>query len=551
MHPLLSTLKNHRVELIMLGILVAAIILRFAFLDLKLYHHDETIHAWFSYNLMTSGAYTYDPVYHGPFLYYVTAGMFSLFGDSDLVGRILPCVFGCAIIPLIYWIYRMGYLSGKVSCIAALFVAVAPEMVYFSRFLRNDVFVIFFSLLMIAAFLAYIQKGKWYYLALVGGAGALGLCCKENMPLIIVTFMIFFIYLWWTRKITLPNNFKRDAVIAILVFFAIVFTMYTSFWQYPMAALTAGPAAIAHWLDMSAQQRIAGPPVFYILCFILYEPTILLLTLAGLILFLVNPIYRRKKAEKEAAKIIKEERLVYEETEEAEIHEPKKNISLVKLFKRPDAPAVIDRKHEFFRFALYWTIIACITYAFIGEKVPWLSLHQLLPMIFVAAFAFNYFGKFWKPILVICVATLLAVTFYVAYTPADIAEPIIQVQNSQDLVPLMDKMWEADKVAIVSQNGWPFMWYFRGDAWNRMTYYGTSTPESVIINGDYDIIITHDEESYDSLPGYEKETIRLQYWIDHWSITTVGGWVKYYFNRFFDHWPIGSYNLDVFTKTSV
>ena len=37
----------------------------------------------------------------------VTAGMFVLFGDSDLIGRILPCVFGTALIPLLYYLYRM------------------------------------------------------------------------------------------------------------------------------------------------------------------------------------------------------------------------------------------------------------------------------------------------------------------------------------------------------------------------------------------------------------------------------------------------------------
>lgn len=65
-------------------------------------------YAWCPHRLMTEGIYAYEPMYHGPFLYYVTAGMFSLFGDSDLVARILPALFGVAIIPLIYWIHRMG-----------------------------------------------------------------------------------------------------------------------------------------------------------------------------------------------------------------------------------------------------------------------------------------------------------------------------------------------------------------------------------------------------------------------------------------------------------
>ena len=98
----LSQIQNRvRVEHVFFAILIVAIILRFSFLDLKLFHHDEAIHAWFSYQLLTEGTYIYDPVYHGPFLYYVTAGMFLLFCESGLGGRILPCIFCYALISLV------------------------------------------------------------------------------------------------------------------------------------------------------------------------------------------------------------------------------------------------------------------------------------------------------------------------------------------------------------------------------------------------------------------------------------------------------------------
>lgn len=570
MHPVITHIKNHKVGYTMLAIFILATVLRFAFLDMKLYHHDETIHAWFSYNLMNSGDYVYDPVYHGPFLYYVTAGMFSLFGDSDLIGRILPCVFGCAIIPLIYWIYKMKYLSGKTACIAALFVAIAPQMVYFSRFLRNDVFVIFFSLLMIAAFLAYIRKSdesegakkgnRWYFLALVGLVAALGLCCKENMPLIIVTFGLFFVYLWWTKKITLPEKFFRDAIIALVIFFAVVFTLYTSFWQYPTTVFTAGFDAISHWFAMHSENRIPGPPVFYLLCFILYEPAILILAIVGTVLFIVNPAQRKKRKLNELSKAAntddeqngEENAGAFESSNVcagAEC-EKKRGFSLKRLLTRPDAPQAVNKQTEFFRFAIYWTVIACITYGYIGEKVPWLSLHQLLPMIFVAAFAFMFFGKFGKIILIVSAVTLFGMMFYVAYTPADIAEPIIQVQYSENLVWLMNDMYNSDKVAIAGEAGWPFMWYFRGDDWNRIYYFGTRVDESTLYSGDYDIIIAPNTNSYEYLEGYDKSYILHQYWLDHWYIPDLWGWVKYYFTRFFTHEPIGGSYLDIFTKTT-
>ena len=160
MPPFIQKIKNRiRVEHVIFAIMILAIILRFAFLDLKLFHHDEAIHACFSYQLLTIGNYLYDPVYHGPFLYYITASMFALFGDSDLVGRILPCITGCALIHLVYWLYRLRYLTGKVAVIAALFLAIAPELVYFSWFLRNDIFVAW-SLLLVVAFLAWLDRAN-------------------------------------------------------------------------------------------------------------------------------------------------------------------------------------------------------------------------------------------------------------------------------------------------------------------------------------------------------------------------------------------------------
>lgn len=542
-----------RVEHMFFAILIVAIILRFAFLDLKLFHHDEAIHAWYSYKLLTEGTYIYDPVSHGPFLYYVTATMFALFGDSDLVGRILPCVFGTALIPLVYCLYRMEYLSGKTAIVAGIFVAIAPEMIYFSRFLRNDVFVVFFSLLIVVAFLVWIQKGKWYYLFIAGIAAALGMCSKENMPIVLVTFGLFFLYLVWGRKITLPERWLRDMVLAVAVFFGVIFLFYSSFGAHHEVILTAGSSAIEHWLNVHNQQRIGGPPYYYLLLFVLYELPILIFAVAGVVLYLRRP---GMEMPDEAAKSLPEtvDTDLFETAEETGSGpEPlapvptKKKFSLAELFRYPERTAVLNRQEEFIRFAIYWTIMACITYAYIGEKVPWLSLHQLMPMIFVAAYALSFAGKYAKPLLVLACAFLLVVTFHVAFTPADIAEPIVQVQNSEGLVEMMAVIDASEKVVISSDQGWPYTWYYRGDAWKKISYYGRKISEESVLAGDFDIIMTHDGDSYESLPGYEKKTIRLSYWIDAAATGSDPGWLWYYVTR---DGRFGSINTDVFTKIS-
>lgn len=194
-------------EGVFLLILLATIALRFLFLDLKLFHHDEAIHAWFSYRLLTEGVYMYDPMYHGPFLYYVTAGFFSLLGDSDIVGRFFPALLGTLLVLLVYPIYKLGYLDKKQTLVAALFLAVSPNMVYFSRFLRNDIFIAFFTMVLLVALLYYFERRQMRYALIAGAAIGFGMSAKENMPIIILIFGVYLLYLIWTRKVhSLPTG---------------------------------------------------------------------------------------------------------------------------------------------------------------------------------------------------------------------------------------------------------------------------------------------------------------------------------------------------------
>ena len=60
--------KSLSTERFFFCILILAAVLRFAFLDLKLFHHDEAIHAWFSNKLLITGVYVYHPSIHCPLL---------------------------------------------------------------------------------------------------------------------------------------------------------------------------------------------------------------------------------------------------------------------------------------------------------------------------------------------------------------------------------------------------------------------------------------------------------------------------------------------------
>jgi uncharacterized protein (TIGR03663 family) len=535
-------------ERIFFLILIAAILVRFWQLDLKLLHHDEAIHSWFSYELLTKGAWMYDPSYHGPFLYYVTAGMFTAFGSSDLVARLLPCLFGLMLIPLVYCIYRLDYITKNQTLLVALFIAISPDMVYFSRFLRHDIFMLFFTFLLLVALLYYFERGQTRFaiIAAVSAAGALS--CKEEMPVILLIFVSFFLIAIWRGTFTLPPTWKRDLALGILLVVAIMSVLYSGFGGHPDTLIgknfeittkgvhfemntTGWYKAVDHWTAMHKQQRLGGPWFYYVPVFLLYELPIFILALIGTVQFLIRGIDFRL--------LLMRIKLWVTSRRTAMSVQDLTTISIRQL---QEEKPIRSKSDEFFRLCIYWMILTMAFYAYVGEKVPWLLIPQLLPMCFVAVYQLN-----WQKTVIALVGCLflIAMTWHVAFVPADINEPIVQVQNSEDMRLVMQLMDNSDKVVIASKDYWPLPWYYRGDRWNKIQFFGDQQTEEIITKNQPGVIILHDSESYSSLEGYEKKTYKLSYWFSLYDNE----------KRLFDYYlhrdgKMGSINIDVFTRKS-
>jgi len=523
-------------ERILLTIFLITIFLRFWQLDLKLLHHDEAIHSWFSYELLIKGSWAYDPSYHGPFLYYVTAGMFSLFGDSDFVARLLPALFGALLIPLVYCIYRIGYIDKKQTIFATLFLALSPSMVYFSRFLRHDIFMLFFTLLLLVAVLYYFEFGKTRYAIIAALAIAGGLSCKEEMPVIILIFASFFLYSLWRKKIKLPADWRYDLLIGFFLVIGILCVVYSAFGAHIETLIgqnlqlntTGWYRAVEHWTAMHNQQRLGGPWFFYIPLYLLYELPLFILAIIGTIQFVGKDIH--------PSLFIK--RILYKiQYRGSEIPIPK--LAAVSLQQLRTEKREYSKSDEFFRFCIYWMILIMAFYAVVGEKVPWLIIPQLLPMCFVAVYKLN-----WQK-MVFAIAGcifLILITWHVAFIPADINEPIVQVQNSEDLRDVMRLIDASDQVVVASQNYWPLPWYYRGDRWNKIKFYGDKADEQTLTLDNPGVIILHDAASYPSIQGYDKKTYKLGYWFSFYD--NENRLIEYYIHR---DGKMGSINIDVFT----
>lgn len=144
-----------------LGIAITAIaaFLRFFWLELKPFHHDEGVNGFFLRTLFLDGVYKYDPAnYHGPTLYYISLVFAKLFGLNTIPVRVSMAIFGVLMVALALFLKR--YIGKAGSLIAALFLAISPGMVFISRYFIHEILFVFLSLAIVVAVVFFVEKRK-------------------------------------------------------------------------------------------------------------------------------------------------------------------------------------------------------------------------------------------------------------------------------------------------------------------------------------------------------------------------------------------------------
>src|SRR5690606_17834893 len=139
------------------AITVVAAFLRFYWLALKPFHHDEGVNGWFLTNLFRDGEYRYDPAnYHGPTLYYISLAFAKVFGLETVTVRWSVAVWGVLTVVLVFYLKR--YI-GRVGALAAgALIALSPGMVYISRYFIHEMFFVFLGLGLVIAVVFFIEN---------------------------------------------------------------------------------------------------------------------------------------------------------------------------------------------------------------------------------------------------------------------------------------------------------------------------------------------------------------------------------------------------------
>ena len=148
-------------KLLIILILLLTIFTRFYDLGARTMSHDEINHVVPAY---TFGNYVYDPVTHGPFQFHALAFSYFMFGDSDFSARVPAALFGLAIVTFALFAWRR-YLGRVGALIAGTLFLISPYILFYSRYTRNEVFIVFWGLVMLWLMLRYLEDGKhkWLY----------------------------------------------------------------------------------------------------------------------------------------------------------------------------------------------------------------------------------------------------------------------------------------------------------------------------------------------------------------------------------------------------
>ena len=198
--------------------------MRFWELGVRAFHHDESLHAFYSWNLYAGEGYIHNPMMHGPFQMEATAGLFFLFGDTDHTARLLYAIAGTALVLMpILFRSRLGDWG---ALFTSMMLAFSPAMLYYSRFARNDILMAVWALGIVIAMWRYLDEdakgsqeessaletddeeaadpppkmGKTLYLYITAALLAFAFASKESAYLITATMGLYLVLVIVSRN---------------------------------------------------------------------------------------------------------------------------------------------------------------------------------------------------------------------------------------------------------------------------------------------------------------------------------------------------------------
>lgn len=440
----LAGILAHRELLAYGALLMIGFVLRIWDVGARAMHHDESLHAYYAWKLFIGQGYAYDPLTHGPLQFELVPVFYLLFGVGEFAARLLAVVLGTGLIALPYFLRR--YLTSPGAVLASLMITVSPALLYYSRFIRDDIYLACFSLILFIALVRYIETHRTGYVYLGAASAALALASMEAAYIVFFIFGTFLAFVALrefliertgpviaaARALSLDTLMTGAAIFIVLtvLFYSTFFTNPDGIWDSHHSLLSPDRrdilGGLTYWKQQHYVQRGGQPWYYYLLLLPLYEQLALVFGVAG-------------------------------------------------------AVFAVLRRSFVNSFLVWWAVMALGIFSWAGEKMPWLSIHITLPLILLAALFLGNalaFRRLWAAAATAVVFLLLLLlevhsAFALSYQDgANPTEMLIYVQTSQDVPNVVREIGSVskrvaggNKLAIgLDTNdvgGWPFLWYLR------------------------------------------------------------------------------------------
>jgi uncharacterized protein (TIGR03663 family) len=459
-------------------LLVAAALLRFWDLGSRAFHHDEAIHALNAWRFLTGeAAYQYQPAFHGPFLYQLTALFYFLFGASDALARAPEALFGLLLVALCYpmrrWLGRWAWV------IAVALFAFSPAFTYFSRFARQDVFVAALTLGMVYFIFRYLEERRPRDLILAAAALALAFASHEQTW--IIAFVLFsflglaYLLDWQGRRLRTEGRIVAGTLVLLSLLVELrlaalgIFPLLQAL-TIALLVLALGYLALSlFWPRLFPQDSSPVQRAWLILA---KNPRTLLTAVGvfGLIVgllftnFLTYPrgfvdgLYRGLEYWAGQQNVQRGDQPWFYYLMLLVLYEPivwlagLAGIGVVlswagrKRKRAKDQPAAgptAQPQALFPLFLVYWAVFSLFIYSWAGEKMPWLLLQVALPLVLLAGLALDRlvawvsWRTFWRSMdwiaaplfLLLALALRGLVALFRGEVPHPLANQYLQLQE--------------------------------------------------------------------------------------------------------------------------
>jgi len=439
---------------LIIAVTIAAAALRLPRLEQRPMHGDEAVHAVKFGRLLEEGFYEYDPYeYHGPTLNYLTllpawiGGQSRLAEVDEFTLRIVPVFFGVVLVLLLVLV--VDGLGKNAAIAAAVFTAISPAFVFYSRYYIQEILLVCFTFGIIACGYRYVRSRKVAWLL---SAGMFAGLCHATKETCIIAFGSMGLALLVTLLIkhraghSALSVFRtvkwRHYVWAVGVALVVSVLFHSSFLTHP-GGIVDSVRTYATYFDRAGENELHIHPWYYYLRILLYT------RYAG------APVWS------EALIVV---------------------LAVIGFVVAMTKRGVAGADYGLLRFVGFYTLIMVVVYSGVSYKTPWCLLSFLHGMILLAGVGVVAIVRATRGVLLRLIVVLFLVLFslqlgwqalqssYKYYT--DTRNPYVYAHPVEDVLTVAERVEEIAEaqpegyrmhiqVICPGHDHWPLPWYLR------------------------------------------------------------------------------------------